>query len=74
MPVDQELAGITVPTLVIAGADDKPIPAARAREIAARMPGAQLHIVADCGHTSTLEQPDTITGLLREFLAAVDHT
>jgi 3-oxoadipate enol-lactonase len=74
MPVDQELAGITVPALVIAGADDKPIPAARAREIAARMPGAQLHIVADCGHTSTLEQPDTITGLLREFLATVDQT
>lgn len=72
-PVDQEVAGITVPTLVIAGADDQPIPPAQAREIAARIPGAQLHIVPDCGHSSTVEQPDTITGLLREFLAAVDQ-
>lgn len=72
-PVDQEIAGITVPTLVISGADDRPIPPARATEIAALIPGAQLHIVPDCGHSSTLEQPGTITGLLREFLATVDQ-
>lgn len=72
-PVNQEITGITVPTLVIVGADDKATPPEKAERIAARIPGAQLQIVANCGHTSTLEQPATITGLLDKFLATVDQ-
>jgi pimeloyl-ACP methyl ester carboxylesterase len=68
-PVDQEITGITVPTLVVGGADDKATPPVKAEHIAARIPGAQLQIVANCGHTSTLEQPATITRLLDKFLA-----
>jgi pimeloyl-ACP methyl ester carboxylesterase len=72
-PVDQEITGITVPTLVIVGADDEATPPAQAERIAGRIPGAQLQIVANCGHTSTLEQPAAITGLLDKFLATVDQ-
>lgn len=69
-PVYDEIDRITVPTLVVTGADDKPTPPAKARRIAERVPGARLEIVPDCGHSSTVEQPETITALIREFLAS----
>jgi 3-oxoadipate enol-lactonase len=67
-PVEPEIAGITVPTLVVTGADDRATPPDQARRIAALIPGAELHIIPDCGHTSTLERPSTITELLDAFL------
>ncbi|OHV19739.1 alpha/beta hydrolase [Parafrankia soli] len=68
-PVDHEIPGIAVPTLVVVGADDVATPPERAERMVARIPGARLEVVADCGHTSPLEQPDVITGLLRGFVA-----
>jgi pimeloyl-ACP methyl ester carboxylesterase len=67
-----EIGKITAPTLVIVGADDKPTPVARAKEIAAAIPGARLEIVADSGHSSTIEQPEAVTALIREFVTGVD--
>ncbi|MCQ4083530.1 alpha/beta hydrolase [Streptomyces sp. RB6PN25] len=72
-PVDAELARITTPALVIVGADDIATPPDKAARIAARIPGARLEIVAESGHSSTLEQPQAITELLSEFLATVDR-
>lgn len=69
-PVDGEIGGITLPTLVIVGADDRATPPGHAERIAARIPGATMTIVPDCGHSSTLEQPAAITGLLAGFLSA----
>jgi pimeloyl-ACP methyl ester carboxylesterase len=69
-PVYDELDRIDVPTLVIVGADDKPTPVAKARRIAERVPGARLEIVPKCGHSSTVEQPAAVTGLISDFLAA----
>ncbi len=71
-PIYDEIDRITAPTLVIVGADDTPTPPAKARRIAERVPGAQLEIVPNCGHSSTVEQPKAITELLRHFLATVD--
>jgi pimeloyl-ACP methyl ester carboxylesterase len=69
--VDHEIAAITVPTLVLVGADDSATPPEEARYITSLIPGAQHRVIADCGHTSTLEQPDTVTELLGVFLASV---
>lgn len=71
-PVHAELDRVAVPTLVIAGADDTPTPPVKARRIAERIPGARLEIVPDCGHSSTVEQPELITGLISEFVRRVD--
>lgn len=70
-PVYAELDRIAVPTLVIVGADDRPTPVAKARRIADRVPGARLEIVADSGHSSTVEQPARVNALLEQFLATV---
>ncbi|WP_236794632.1 alpha/beta fold hydrolase [Amycolatopsis sp. GM8] len=68
-PVTGELCAITVPTLVVVGADDVSTPVAESERIAAAIRGAELRVVPDCGHTSSLEQPAAITALLEKFLA-----
>ncbi|MCZ7434731.1 alpha/beta fold hydrolase [Streptomyces sp. WMMC1477] len=67
-PVDTEITEITAPTLVVVGADDATTPLTEAQRIAGLVDGARLEVVADCGHTSPLEQPEAITDLLAEFL------
>lgn len=69
-PVLTELPRIIAPTLVIVGEDDVATPVRRSRTIVEHIHGAQLEIVPQCGHSSTIEQPDKITDLLRPFLAA----
>lgn len=57
-----------VPTLVICGRQDQGTPLAASEEIAAGIPGARLAVVEDCGHLSTIEQPQAVTALLRDWL------
>jgi len=49
---------IKAPTLVITGADDVLIPAKNSEIIAARIPGAKLHIIADAGHAFMLNRDE----------------
>ncbi|WP_019927397.1 alpha/beta fold hydrolase [Nocardia sp. BMG111209] len=69
-----EVPAITAPTLIVVGADDHATPPADSRQLAELIPGAELHTIQACGHTSSLEQPDAITELLRRFLDRVDRT
>lgn len=62
------LPQIKVPTLVIVGRQDQGTPVEAAEEIAAGIPGARLAIIEDCGHLSTIEQPQAVTALLRDWL------
>jgi pimeloyl-ACP methyl ester carboxylesterase len=62
------LPGIKCPTLVIVGREDALTPLALAEEIAAGIPGARLEIIPDCGHLSTLEQPDAVNRAMRAWL------
>jgi triacylglycerol lipase len=63
--VGDKLGRITVPTLVVWGGNDELVPLADGRDYAAKIPGARLVIVPECGHAPSIEKP-------REFLAAVD--
>jgi pimeloyl-ACP methyl ester carboxylesterase len=63
------LAAIAVPTLLVWGRQDGITTSAHQQEMAAGIPGARLQIVEDCGHLITLERPDTVTGLLVDWLA-----
>lgn len=64
------LSAITVPTLVLVGEGDPLTPPDRAREMASVIPGARLVVVPDCGHASTLEQPEAVNRALVEWIAA----
>jgi pimeloyl-ACP methyl ester carboxylesterase len=70
LPIVDELSGITAPTLVIVGSEDTATPVAKAEAIAAGIKDSRLEVVSGVGHVSTLEDPDRITGVMREFLAA----
>lgn len=62
------LSGITVPTLVVHGAEDEVAPPAIARAMAARIPGARYVEMGRAGHLAPLEQPERVTRALQEFL------
>lgn len=61
------LPRITVPTLVLVGAKDKPNhPGARA--LAAGIPGAELREVPGAGHQVNVENPGELVEILTDFL------
>jgi 3-oxoadipate enol-lactonase len=66
-PLDDRLAGIRAPTLVIAGGLD-PVGRARAEAVAAGIPGARLETIARAGHTAHLETPGIFRSLALAFL------
>ena len=63
------LPKIACPTLVACGRQDVWSPPAQHEEIAAGIAGARLAIVEDSGHMATVEAPDPVTRLLRDWLA-----
>jgi pimeloyl-ACP methyl ester carboxylesterase len=63
------LSSIRCPTLVLCGREDTWSPVSQHEEIAAAIAGANLVIVEDCGHMSTVEQPDAVTKALRDWLS-----
>lgn len=63
------LATIDVPVLVLCGEEDTLCPVALHREMAGHVRDAELVIVRDCGHLSTMEQPESVTQALRQWLA-----
>jgi len=64
------LPTIRCPTLVLVGAQDEATPPALSDEMAAAIPGARLVTVPDCGHLSTLEQPEAVTRALAEWMSS----
>ena len=62
------LAAINVPTLVLCGREDALTPVERHVEIAGAIPGARLAIVEDCGHLTTMERPQAVTALMRDWM------
>ena len=65
------LARVSVPTLVITGAEDEMIPVEESRRIAGGINGATLVIIPGAGHLANLEQPEAFNKALNEFLAAL---
>jgi pimeloyl-ACP methyl ester carboxylesterase len=66
-----ELAGITVPTLVISSAGDTLIPPDATRPIADATPNARFELLARVGHLSNMEAPEAFNDLLRQHLVRV---
>ncbi len=64
------LARLAIPTLVACGAQDPVTPVADHVAMAEQIAGARLELIPDCGHLSTLEQPEAVNRLLVEWLDA----
>jgi 3-oxoadipate enol-lactonase len=59
---------ISVPTLVVAGEEDTVYPPELAREMARRIPDAELVMLERTGHLANLEQPERFNEILLKFL------
>ena len=65
-----ELPLLTVPTLLVWGADDVAYPVERfARRFLDAIPGAELELIEDCGHYPHEERPAALAALLRQRFA-----
>jgi 3-oxoadipate enol-lactonase len=62
------LPGMTVPTLVISGAQDTAIPAQQGRDIAAAIPGARFQLLDPGAHILSVERADDVNRLISDHL------
>lgn len=62
------LATISVPTLVVAGEDDRIVPLAEAAALASAIPDGRLRTIPQAGHLPPLERPQAFTAVLTAFL------
>jgi pimeloyl-ACP methyl ester carboxylesterase len=68
----RRIAGITVPTTVVTGAEDQRSTAAMALAMAERLPHGRCHIIAGQRHMTPLEVPDLVAELIAGRALAAD--
>ena len=66
------LEQVRVPVLVVAAERDLFAPAARSREMAARIPGAELLVLREGSHAALVEQPELVALTLEKFLTRIE--
>ncbi|MFF5185218.1 alpha/beta fold hydrolase [Streptomyces sp. NPDC000345] len=66
------LTRVTVPALVVVGADDAYTPVPYARAMHAALPDSVLHVVEGAAHMPNLERPAEFNEVLGAFLARAD--
>jgi 3-oxoadipate enol-lactonase len=63
-----QLPSIRVPTLLIAGSEDRIAPGAVMERMAQKIPGCEFVLLDGCGHLGPMDQPDPFNEALRAFL------
>ncbi|HET6977194.1 MAG TPA: alpha/beta fold hydrolase [Pyrinomonadaceae bacterium] len=67
--VESRLSEIKSPTLVLSGDADVIVPVQNSRNLAAKIPGAKLHIVKDGSHTFFIEQAEEFNQSISAFIS-----
>jgi pimeloyl-ACP methyl ester carboxylesterase len=63
-----QLEKIAVPTLLVAGSDDRIAPPTVMESMARRIPHAEFVLLEGCGHLGPMDQPQAFNGALEIFL------
>lgn len=66
--IEEELAGINCPTLVIVGDQDVPVPVEKSEDIHARIRDSRLVIIKGGGHTGSIEEPEQYNQAILSFI------
>ena len=66
-------AGLTLPALVIAGANDASTPPDLVRETADLIRGSRFEIIRGAGHLPMVEKPAVFAALITDFLRSIGH-
>jgi pimeloyl-ACP methyl ester carboxylesterase len=67
--LSKQIATIKIPTLVMCGAEDRLCPISFHKEIASLIADADLQIIDNAGHITTLENPDAVNIALGNWLS-----
>jgi 3-oxoadipate enol-lactonase len=67
-----QLDRIRTPTLILVGDEDRTTPVVLSERMQAGIRGSRLVVIPGAGHSSTLEQPETVTAAMLDFLVAPD--
>jgi 3-oxoadipate enol-lactonase len=66
-------AGLTLPTLVLAGGDDRRCPPDMQRDLADLVAGAEFHLLRGASHLAMLTEPEPFASALLSFLTRIAH-
>ena len=67
-----DLPKIAVPTLLVAGSDDRTAPPAIMASMQKKIPGSELVVLEGCGHLGPMDQPDPFNATLERFLRKME--
>ena len=67
-PVQQRLATLAIPVLIVWGSDDAWLPVSTSHRIAAAIGSPPPTVIQDAGHFCMIDQPEAVIAVLRDFL------
>jgi pimeloyl-ACP methyl ester carboxylesterase len=67
-----DLPKIAVPTLLVAGSDDRTAPPAIMASMQKKIPGSKLEVLEGCGHLGPMDQPGPFNAALERFLRTME--
>lgn len=70
-PLDDELSGIAVPTVLVAGEADQHCPPKASQIIADRIKGSSVRILPGTGHPIPVERPDEVVEEIRRLSSSI---
>jgi 3-oxoadipate enol-lactonase len=69
----EQLSSIAIPTIIAGGAEDTALPMATSQDIHDRIANSTLVEIPQCGHSSSIEQPEQVTELLGQLLLKLNN-
>jgi len=66
-----DIGKITIPVLVVCGAEDKMTPPDNSRYLADHIPGARMELLGDAGHLVMMENPEAFNRVLKDFVLSL---
>jgi 3-oxoadipate enol-lactonase len=70
----EQLSSIAVPTIIAGGVEDTALPMSASQDLHDRISNSTLVEIPQCGHSSSIEQPDRVTELLGQLLSKLNHS
>jgi magnesium chelatase accessory protein len=70
LPLQRALPMLDVPLVLVAGTNDRTLPAAEAKRVQALLPAARLIDLQGLGHLAHEERPDLVAGIVFEHADA----
>lgn len=71
-PDETPYQNLSMPTLIIAGDEDKLRLPGWEKELADQLPNCAVHVVSGTGHCPHIERPDEVNNVILKFLARLD--